>query len=147
MPARKERVDNPLKRFRDMFSAVERPKGGLPVMPTKVSTLATDELGDMMSRYTAWREFTEDCHAEACATYAQIKSQYDLASDVALLETSAISVTEKKAEVKNNPQVAKLYQDLSDASIYCTLLSSKLESFTNVLAMLSRELTRRGISQ
>lgn len=147
MPVKKTIVEDPLKRFREVFSAVEHPKGGLPTMPTKVSTLATDALGDMMARYTAWREFTEDCHAEACATYAQVKSQYDLASDTALLEVEGNSVTERKAAVKSNPKVARLYRDLSDAEIYCTLLSSKLESFTNVLAMLSRELTRRGISQ
>lgn len=147
MPAHKEIVTAPLERFRKVFDSVRRPYGGLPTMPTKVSTIATDELGDMMARYTAWREFTEDCHAEACATYAQIKSQYDLASDTALLEVEGNSVTERKAAVKNDPKVAKLYKDLSDAEIYCTLLSSKLESFTNVLAMLSRELTRRGISQ
>ena len=147
MPARKEIVNDPLERFRRVFDAVERPKGGLPVMPTKVTNLASDELGDMMARYTAWREFTEDCHADACATYAQIKSQYDLASDTALLEASSATITEKKAEVKNNPEVVKLYKDLCDAGIYCDLLGKKLESFTNVLAMLSRELTRRGISQ
>lgn len=74
-------------------------------------------------------------------------SQYDLESDKALLRSEASTVTERKAEAKNDPKVARLYKDLSDAEIYCDLLGKKLESFTNVLAMLSRELTRRGISQ
>ena len=147
MPSHKEIVTEPLKRFRKVFDAVERPKGGLPTMPTKVTTLASDELGDIMAKYVAWREFTEDCHAEACATYAQVKSQYDLESDKALLRSEASTVTERKAEAKNDPKVARLYKDLSDAEIYCDLLGKKLESFTNVLSMLSRELTRRGISQ
>lgn len=126
---------------------IERPKGGLPTMPTKVSTLASEELGDMMARYTSWREFTEDCHADACAVYAQVKSQYDLASDRALLEADCETVTEKRAAVKNDPEVAALYKKLNEAEIYVDLLGKKLDSFTNVLTMLSRELTRRGVTQ
>lgn len=146
MPTKKTIVTDPLERFRAVFDRIERPKGGLPTMPTKVSNLANDELGDMMARYTAWREFTEDCHLDACAIYAQVKSQYDLASDTALLRSDAATITEKKADVKNDKQVADLYQKLNEASIYCDILGRKLESFTNVLAMLSRELTRRGIA-
>ena len=126
---------------------IERPKGGLPTMPTKVSNLASEELGDMMARYTSWREFTEDCHADACAVYAQVKSQYDLASDRALLQMDGGTVTEKRAAVKNNPEVASLYKKLTEAEIYVDLLGKKLDSFTNVLTMLSRELTRRGVTQ
>lgn len=130
-----------------MFDLVERPKGGLPTMPTKVSTLASDELGDMMARYTAWREFTEDCHADACAVYAQVKSQYDLAYDKALLQANGETVTEKRAAVTSDPKVAELYKKLNESTIYVDLLGKKLESFTNVLTMLSRELTRRGVAQ
>ena len=147
MPSRKETINDPLKRFRRVFDEIVRPKGGLPTMPTKVSTLASDELGDMMARYTAWREFTEDCHADACAVYAQVKSQYDLASDKALLQTDGETVTEKRAAVKNDPEVAALYKKLNEAEIYVDLLGKKLDSFTNVLTMLSRELTRRGVAQ
>ena len=130
-----------------MFDLVERPKGGLPTMPTKVSTLASDELGDMMARYSAWREFTEDCHADACAVYAQVKSQYDLAYDKAFLQVSGETVTEKRAAVTSDPKVAELYKKLNESTIYVDLLGKKLESFTNVLTMLSRELTRRGVAQ
>jgi hypothetical protein len=42
--------------------------------------------------------------------------------------------------------VEKLYKDLNEAEMYRDLLANKLESFSNVLAMLSRELTRRGVA-
>lgn len=115
-------------------------------MPTKIADLASDELGNMISRYTAWREFTEDRHAEACAVVAQCKSEYDLEVDKEMLSSSASTVTERKASAKASPKVERLYRDLSDAEIYRTLLANKLESFSNVLAMLSRELTRRGVA-
>ena len=38
-----------------------------------------------------------------------------------------------------------LTKKLDEAGIYRDLLAGKLDSFSNVLAMLSRELTRRGV--
>ena len=146
MPVRKVIITNPLLLFRKVFVSLEAPKGGLPTMPTKIADLASDELGNMIARYTAWREFTEDRHAEACAVVAQCKSEYDLEADKEMLSSSASTVTERKASAKASPKVERLYRDLSDAEIYRTLLANKLESFSNVLAMLSRELTRRGVA-
>lgn len=146
MPIRKVVITNPLLLFRKVFVSLEAPKGGLPTMPTKIADLASDELGNMIARYTAWREFTEDRHAEACAVVAQCKSEYDLEVDKEMLSSSASTVTERKASAKASPKVERLYRDLSDAEIYRTLLANKLESFSNVLAMLSRELTRRGVA-
>lgn len=146
MPNKKEVVKDPLQRFRKIFTEVVAPKGGLPTMPTKVADLASDELGNMIARYTAWREFTEDRHAEACAVAAQCKSEYDLAVDKEMLTSEATTVTERKASAKANPKVEKLYKSLNEAEMYRDLLASKLESFSNVLAMLSRELTRRGVA-
>lgn len=146
MPVRKVVITNPLLLFRKVFVSLEAPKGGLPTMPTKIADLASDELGNMIARYTAWREFTEDRHAEACAVVAQCKSEYDLEVDKEMLSSSASTVTERKASAKASPKVERLYRDLSDAEIYRTLLANKLESFSNVLAMLSRELTRRGVA-
>lgn len=146
MPAKKEIVKDPLKRFREVFSALEAPKGGLPTMPTKIADVASDELGNMIARYTAWREFTEDRHMEACAVFAQCKSEYDLAVDKAMLSSDFSTVTERKASAKADPKVEKLYKDLTEAEMFRDLLANKLDSFSNVLAMLSRELTRRGVA-
>lgn len=146
MPIRKEIVHNPLERFRRVFTELVPPKGGLPTMPTKIAEVASDELGNMIARYTAWREFTEDRHMEACAVYAQCKSEYDLACDKEVLRSSASTVTERKASAKLNPKVEKLFKDLTEAEMYRDLLANKLDSFSNVLAMLSRELTRRGVA-
>lgn len=146
MPTKKEIVRNPLERFRAIFTELSAPKGGLPTMPTKVVDLASDELGNMIARYTAWREFTEDRHMEACAVYSQCRSEYDLAVDKEMLSSKESTVTERKASAKSSPKVEKLYKDLTEAEMYRDLLANKLESFSNVLAMLSRELTRRGVA-
>ena len=82
---------------------------------------------------------------EACATYSQVKSEYDLACDKKMLSSTANTVTERKASAKSDPKVERLYRDLTEAEMYRDLLAGKLDSFSNVLAMLSRELTRRGV--
>lgn len=147
MPTRKkEEPKKPLERFREVFTELKAPKGGLPTMPTKIASLPSDELGDMLSRYTAWREFTEDRHMEACAVYAQCRSEYDLECNKQLVSTKGGSVTERKASAKADPKVEKLYKDMVEAEMFRDLLAGKLDSFSNVLAMLSRELTRRGVT-
>ena len=146
MPAKKlEGVTNPLDLFRKQFSEVVAPKGGLPTMPTRIADIASDELGNMIARYTAWREFTEDRHLEACATYVQIKSECDLEMDRVMVGNRRMSATEKKAAARLKLDESGLLRKLEEAEIYRDLLSGKLDSFSNVLAMLSRELTRRGV--
>ena len=144
MPTKKS-PRTPLDIFREVFTEVSAPRGGLPMMPTRIADVASDDLGNMIARYTAWREFTEDRHAQACAVYAQCKSDYDLAYSTEFLSLSNMTVTEKKTAVNANQKVADLYKQLTDAEIYKDLLANKLDSFSNVLAMLSRELTRRGV--
>ena len=145
MPVKKIVEHSPLQKFRKTFVEIPAPKGGLPTMPTKIAETGSDELGDMIARYTAWREFTEDRHAESCSVFAQCKSEYDLACDKEMLQSGAATVTEKKASAKLNIRVETLYKNLSEAEMYKDLLAHKLDSFSNVLAMLSRELTRRGV--
>jgi hypothetical protein len=144
MPEKRE--EKPLERFRSVFTEIPAPKGGLPTMPREISKESSESLGDLISRYSAWREFTEDRHMESCAVYSQLRSTYDLASDKAMLSSSDSTITEKKARAKIDAVVAPLAKKVLEAEIYRDLLAGKLESFTNVLTMLSRELTRRGVN-
>jgi hypothetical protein len=52
-------------------------------------------------------------------------------------------ITDKRYDAKVSSE--ELLKDLEEAEMYKDLLAGKLESFTNVLTMLSRELTRRGV--
>lgn len=135
----------PLEKFREVFTELKAPKGGLPTMPTSIADSSSVELGNIMARYAAWREFTEDRHMEACAVYTQIKSEYDLICDKEMLTASADTVTERKAEAKTTLKVAQLGKELTEAEVYKDLFAAKLDSFSNVLTILSRELTRRGV--
>lgn len=134
-----------VKRFRKVFPSMEAPEGGLPTMPLRITGLTSDELGDLLSRYSAWREFTEDRHLEALADYVRIKGDYDIETAKMMVVSSSDTIALKKAESLSNPQVQSLWKKVLEAEIYKDLLGNRLESFSNALSMLSRELTRRGI--
>lgn len=136
---------SPLARFRKIFEELPQPKGGLPSMPTRIADLASDELGNLMSRYSAWREYTEDRHLEACAAYAQLKSEYDLECDKEMLKSSEDTAKGRYAEARTSKVVTALYNKLTEAEIYMNLFSQRLESFSNTISTISRELTRRGV--
>lgn len=151
MPTKKPRVrvkeeyNTPLERFRKVFTDIAPPKGGLPTLHTTISEISSDELGNILARYSAWREFTEDRHIESIAVYAECKSVYDNACDKAMLKSNGATVTERKASAKVSSDVSLLASKVLEAETYMELLGGKLESFSNVLATLSRELTRRGV--
>lgn len=129
------------------FSAVNRPEGSSPRLPIRVATITSNKLGDMQIEYAAWREYSEDLHAEATTTYMQVKSDYDF---LVAITSNGLSdtrtVKDKTNMVLENKQVQRKRIELLNAETMLNLLAAKLNSYTNALQVLSRELTRRGIT-
>ena len=140
--------DATIKRFREIFPAIDPPAGGMPTVMGRVSSITTDKLGDLINRYNAWREFTEDLHLEAVARWGIAKDAYDfeVSKGLAVAGKSADSVTLAKAKAKMNPEVLALGEAYGQATMFKDMVAKKLESLNNVLATLSRELTRRGFT-
>ena len=56
--------------FRELgFRPVPKPEGKSPALPTSVSDIKSNQLGDMQIKYAAWREYSEDLHAQANYEY------------------------------------------------------------------------------
>ena len=68
MPVRKPKEESsPLERFRKVFAEVEAPKGGLPTMPVTIAETSSTELGNMIAKYSAWREiYRRQTHGSMC---------------------------------------------------------------------------------
>lgn len=133
------------ERFRKSFPELDKPKGGLPTMPTKISGISSNDLGDLYARYSAWREFCEDRHIDAVKEYMEAKAAYDNEWNKQMATTNKEKVTEAKAEVESSPEMLALGKTLVEKEMYLKMIGGKLESFTNSLTTLSRELTRRGM--
>jgi hypothetical protein len=143
MPTLKSKESNfAEKRFRKYFTKLSKPDEEA-ILPKKLSSLPSDKLSDIQTRYTAWREFTEDLLVEALAEYTRLKEEYEYAFNKKLLVTNAKSLREKEAIVRTDLNIRKLFLSLQEAELYYNLLSSKIESYNNCLTVISREITRR----
>ena len=140
-----EKEETPLQRFRKNCTEKAKPQADVD-LPKNISHLTSEKLSDLQNHYSAWREFTEDCLIDALAESTSARINYEYEYDLKLLQLIPLSKTKVHAEAKarTSADIRKLYLSLSSAELYHQLLSSKLESYNNALATISREITRRG---
>lgn len=141
-----ESTEKSIAKFRREFPKLNVPLGGLPYAKTKISNITSEQLGDLIARYSAWREYCEDCHITAAAEYSIAKLAYDEAVGREMVVIDAGDVTTKKAMAQQTKSVKLQSQNLLEKEVYFKMIANKLESFSNTLTVLSRELTRRGIT-
>lgn len=134
------------KKFRTVFDKMGKPSTPVPTFPKKVSSMTSDQLGDYTSQYAAWREFTEDLHFEAVQDKMMLQSKYDYEHAKLMVVAQGDGLNEKKYFALADASLVELRRQLLDAEIYLDIVGSKLDSFNNALAVLSREITRRGSS-
>lgn len=144
MPIKKDTTETTgaVKKFRKTFAKVAIPEKD-PQLPNKLSSLTSDKVSDLQLEYTAWRELTEDLMVEALAEFTYAKLTYDYEYEKMLIMTSAKTVKEKEAIVSTDLRIHKLYNTFVEAELFYNLLTNKLESYTNCLTVISREITRR----
>jgi hypothetical protein len=137
--------ETPSRHFRKFFKQVNKPEEE-PKLPKEISKLSAEKLSDLLNHYSAWREFAEDLQVEALVDYTQKLESYNFSYDKTFLIESknSKSVKEADAKVSTSLQIRNLYLDLQSAELYNTLMSKKVESLSNVIAIISREITRRG---
>lgn len=131
-------------KFRSVFDKMGKPSTPVPTFPKKISTMTSEQLGDYTSQYAAWREFTEDMHFEALQDKMMLQGKYDFEHAKLMVTAQGGGLNEKKFVALADPILEPLRNQLLDADIYLDMVSSKLDSFNNSLAVLSREITRRG---
>ena len=95
------------------------------------------------SRYA--REYTEDLLQDSLCEQLKLQEEYEIQYGAKLLLISGKNKDERQAKIFDEfPQIKKIYLSLGEAEMYHTLLQKKLESFTNCLTVISREITRRS---
>ena len=136
---------SPLTTFRKILGAVEKPEKEMPTMVLRISELSSDDLGNMISRYSAWREFVEDKLIAASAEATSLREKYQAKYNAVYMGVEGRTINDKKILTESNADVEKLDKEATDAEIMRDLFSGKLDSLSNAISTLSRELTRRGI--
>lgn len=137
-----DEIQKAAKKFRSYFIKLAVPDKQ-PELPPKLSSLSSAQVSDLQLIYTAWRELTEDLMVEALAEFTSRKHSFDYEYSKQLLLTTGSSLKEREAKVATNLRIHNLSLHLQRAELYYNMLSSKLESYTNCLTVISREITRR----
>lgn len=126
------------------FNYVTKPEEDMPTMPDKMSNINSQELGNYMSTYAAWREYTEEVLMQAVMDYLLIEEKYDLEYKKSWLTTPKTStVKDKEYEIETLSFFVDLRRELTEASLYKQMIEAKYNSINNAISTLSREITRR----
>jgi hypothetical protein len=127
------------------FNPLSAPEIPIPTFPANIASKSLDDLGDIMSFYAVWREYTEDLHLRAVAEYSQQKEKYDYEWQKLFLSVNGRNNTEREAKIAMNPEIIVERAYLIEAEMYKEMLSAKLLSFNNAIAVVSREISRRQV--
>jgi len=128
------------------FTFLNRPEIDMPRMPEEMTNLSANELGNYMSTYSAWREYTEDLLMSANLEVIAFEEEYrlQLKKDwITTAKRSGQTVKDKEKEIDVSEDIVYLRDKFVDAEMYRDMLASKFESINNAITVLSREITRR----
>jgi len=116
----------------------------MPTMPHEMSNLNSNDLGNYMSRYAAWREFTEDVLTQADMEYIEAKERYDYEYKklwLTLPREKTVKDSERRLDIHED--IVSLRESLTEAEMFKNMVGTKYESINNAITVLSREITRR----
>ena len=99
-----------------------------------------------MFEYGAWREYAEQQLVQATAKAATLREYYQYAWDQAYQRCGHGTETAKKRELGADEQLANLRFKVLQAEVYRDMLSGRVDSYNNAIAIISREITRRGFT-
>jgi hypothetical protein len=136
----------PLKQYRGWgFGKPIRPDGVEPNCPTSFSDIPSNKLGDSMARFSAWREYAQNLYNQEFPDYTILKEKYDFEyNKTTIVRGGSKRLKEIKAEVESDEVLHKLKTELTEKEILIEMLSSKIETYAEVIASISREISRRS---
>lgn len=136
--------------YKKGFREPKTPEEQEPTMPSDLSSLKAINLGDIMNKYCAWREYTESLSNEANVVYAIAQENYDYKYAKKFAEISQgnekTAITKLDKLLEADETLHSIYVDVYNKRMYKDMLAKKIESYTNCITVISREITRRGQS-
>ena len=142
---RKPKSEKAADRFRNAgFVKTVRPDEEPPEISESLSDYTMDTLADLITKYSNWREYAEDLANEQMVRYFSLKAEYEHEEAVFLVTLNA-KPTDKKLMALADANLNRLRATLLEEELYYSMLTKKVESLSNTLSVLSREITRRKV--
>lgn len=128
------------------YPSVRKPNCSMPQFYSPVSSRTTEELGDLASQYAQWYEYLNELLVIAKVAFIKAKNSYENKfSEKLWLAESRTTLKEKKASVEANTEIVNLKNQMIQAECEFVLLENKVLTLDRVLAILSREFSRRQV--
>lgn len=129
------------------FALPDKPNADRPTLPEDLSTLADEDITQLMTEFTAWGDYASAQVGLAVIAERECEMELDVVTAEVWKESldanPKMSVTVLKTVALTVEKVRKARGSYEDAYAYRRLMSDVADRFEKDALVLSRELTRR----
>lgn len=141
--------EDPLKRYNSLGLVFQKPDVDQVQLPSDITDLSSEQLAEKFTGLTAWANYVAAQLAVAIIAErtAERKMKTYETHQMVLKGTSGTRgerVTFVKAQIADSEQMQDLVQSYEDAYAYRKLLEMTDQNHERDIALVSREITRRG---
>lgn len=118
---------------------------GSPIFPLKVSSLSSPELGDVLSKFTAWFSYASDKnkYVVVANNHIEIEMQKIVDAELGTMVSDKGNIEAKKSKAKSSTEYVTLLSYHQKLRGLKTLLDAELTNYDKCISSLSREVARR----
>ena len=138
-----------LEKFKDWGLTFHRPAEGQVELPSDITSITSEALGELFTRLTAWTDYIASQMTMAVLEERAALKKKDFLENTLLIKRMGASVrgervTTVKAEVAIDPELVALDNDYEEKYAYRKLVEMLLNNHERDLSLVSREITRRS---
>jgi hypothetical protein len=138
-----------LEKFQDWGLTFHKPSTEQVVLPSDVTAISSEQLGEIFTRLTAWTDYVSSQLVMAQLEERSALKKREMLENTLLIKrmgahTKGERVTTVKAEIAVHPEVVSLDNDYEEKYAYRKLVEMLLTNHERDLQLISREITRRS---
>jgi hypothetical protein len=138
-----------LRKFEGWGLTFKRPEGEPPTLPTDITDVTSEQLGELFTKLTAWTDYINSQLATAQLDERAALKKKEFTENTMLIKRMGSQVkgeriTAIKAEVSINPEILELDNDYEEKYAYRKLVEMLMNNHERDLQLVSREITRRN---
>jgi hypothetical protein len=138
-----------LTKLSDSLWKPRRPEFDYVELPSDITTLSSEQLGERFTKLTAWADYAASELAHAQIAERTVQRQLSIKENLLLVQKMGAAakgdrITLVKAQIAIDPEVLELSQSYEEKYAYRKLVEMTLTNYERDLALISREVTRRS---
>jgi hypothetical protein len=142
-------MSDAVSKLQELGLSISRPTMDVGSLPSDITTLSSEQLGEKFTILTAWADYAATQLAVAQIEERSAQRKLDLLENTLLVRKMGTAVkgeriTLVKAQIATDQDVLDLAQDYEDKYAYRKLVEMMLSNYERDIALVSRELTRRS---